>query len=311
MGKDKIMKKEAPAHPKMLDLAKRLELPRVCCVGLLERLFHFASAYARNGDLTTGLSWEGVCDSIGWIELVNWTKQERDNETLKKALLESSWLEQLNDGRLYIAGWHRHCEDRVDKYLARAGETYANGAMPRRTPPNIKEKTPCPDKSGQVRKCPEKSAYLNHTLTIPLPSVSGQVRTSPDTSGHGVGEEQGEFGAGTWEERETLRTEIKGRLEALFNRPPSHHWSRLELEELIREVAPREDVLNELALVEEYYRAMAKGPRDQDRRRQSLAMLLQEWTGEVDRARNWRPKTETKTAGRLQYRGLQAEAVPV
>ncbi|MBK1835380.1 hypothetical protein [Roseibacillus ishigakijimensis] len=49
---------------------------------------------------------------------------------------------------------------------------------------------------------------------------------------------------------------------------------------------------DDLATLEGYY--LAKHESGRDYRRRDLQTLLNNWTGELDRARNWKPETTTK-----------------
>lgn len=75
------------------------------------------------------------------------------------------------------------------------------------------------------------------------------------------------------------------RLNALFKRRETTVWDQDELKQYRRITVNPDD----LAAVEAYYRASASGPKDKDYRRRDLATLLNNWNGEVDRARNHKP----------------------
>lgn len=78
-------------------------------------------------------------------------------------------------------------------------------------------------------------------------------------------------------------TEEMIRLNALFRRRDTTRWSDGE-KKALRKISPIPD--EELSAVEKYYRANIPNPTDY--RRHDLATLLNNWNGEVDRARNFK-----------------------
>jgi hypothetical protein len=73
----------------------------------------------------------------------------------------------------------------------------------------------------------------------------------------------------------------------LFRRKEETRWSEKE-EKALKAISPIAEY--DMALVESYY--TAKHPADADYRRRDLLTLLNNWHGEVDRARNFKPKKE-------------------
>lgn len=97
--------------------------------------------------------------------------------------------------------------------------------------------------------------------------------------------------------------EVQRRLNLLFSRRDSTRWSDKELKALKAIGDIPED---ELVMVECYY----KGPQppDRDIRRTTLQILLNNWNGEVDRARRYKPSADSGkiatincTTGKTEY----------
>jgi hypothetical protein len=72
------------------------------------------------------------------------------------------------------------------------------------------------------------------------------------------------------------------RVAGLFNRRPDTEWSEKE-KKAWKSASPTEQ---DILLIEGYYRA--KIPQDKNYRRRDLGTLLNNWTGELDRARNFK-----------------------
>jgi hypothetical protein len=148
------MKSRATEHSKIGHLARKLKIPPVMAVGLMERLWHWAADEIPNG----GIGKRGdeiIADKCWWP----WPKRAKE---FIDALTDVGFLDELDGCGLYIHDWHDHCEDRVHSFLARKGERFANGTIPKLTRLNADEKRrallafsghPCaqntPDSAGQ------------------------------------------------------------------------------------------------------------------------------------------------------------------
>ena len=78
--------------------------------------------------------------------------------------------------------------------------------------------------------------------------------------------------------------EYQARIGKLYNRRESTRWSAKEIEALKKiEEIEEEDFI----LLEKYYTTDI--PNEKDYRRRDLQTLLNNWTGELDRARKWKP----------------------
>ena len=108
------MKREAATHPKLYDLADRLEIPHAHALGLLQGLIWFTADHATAGDIgkwpdgaiSRGSGWGG--DSAHFIE----------------ALVASGWLDRNDDHRLVMHDWPDHTESWVRAKLARLGQAF-------------------------------------------------------------------------------------------------------------------------------------------------------------------------------------------
>jgi len=97
------MKRGTPNHPKTLELAAALGLPRWGAVGVLETLWHFAAQYARRGDV--GRHTDGaIAEGLGW---------QGDTGRLMAALVETRWLDRCRCHRLRIHDWPEHADQTV------------------------------------------------------------------------------------------------------------------------------------------------------------------------------------------------------
>ena len=108
-------------HRKTRRLASSLGISQCFAVGILEALWHVAQTQAKDGGIGR-LSNQDIADEMFY---------DADADGLIWSLVDSGWLEEITDCRLYIRDWHEHSTDTVDNYLARGIKTYANGALPR------------------------------------------------------------------------------------------------------------------------------------------------------------------------------------
>ncbi|MCC7334416.1 MAG: hypothetical protein IT422_04950 [Pirellulaceae bacterium] len=97
------MKRDALSHPKMLDLASRLDCSRAQAIGIMTLLFDFAATYAPQGDV--GKHRNGaIARACDWNE---------DACAFVSSLVESGWLDESAAHRLVIHDWSDHCEQWV------------------------------------------------------------------------------------------------------------------------------------------------------------------------------------------------------
>jgi hypothetical protein len=113
------MKRGTLEHPKTLELAATLKIPRAYAVGLLEGLFHWTAKYAPTGDLSRfsdatiarGMYWGG--------------KPER----AIRALVKCGWVDEAGDQKL-LHDWSEHADQCVQKWLQRKDQRFADGSAP-------------------------------------------------------------------------------------------------------------------------------------------------------------------------------------
>lgn len=110
-------------HPKTKRLARFLKQPNYAALGLLEAFWHWIGRYAPTGQLDA-LALEDCADTLRFDD---------GGEALSEALLQSGWLDALEDGTYYVHDWHDHATDAVKKDLQRTGRKFANGAPVRKT----------------------------------------------------------------------------------------------------------------------------------------------------------------------------------
>lgn len=103
------MKRGAPRHPKMKELARLLKIEVHAAVGILEMLWHFTGEFAPCGDI-------GRIKDPAIAEGVSWRK---DPDTLIRAMVGSGWLDRSETHRLIVHDWDQHADESVKKKLTR------------------------------------------------------------------------------------------------------------------------------------------------------------------------------------------------
>ena len=116
------MKRHANTHCKIKTLAKKLKIHQFGAVGLMENLWHWAAEEVPDGGVGKYPD-EIIADSMMWP----WPKKAH---LLIEALVDAGFLDEMSGCRLYIHDWHEHCEDSVNKKIARKGLLFANGKGP-------------------------------------------------------------------------------------------------------------------------------------------------------------------------------------
>jgi hypothetical protein len=155
------MKRGTPRHPKTKALARALKISDSHAAGILAFLWDFASDFCPDGGIGR-LSDEEIAEACGW--------PEKKAKALIEALAEKRWIEAHPECRYYIHDWHEHCEDTVQRKLARALRLFANGTVPKLSSLNKAERplieqqyaerahgvpTACPPKAhGEGTPCP-------------------------------------------------------------------------------------------------------------------------------------------------------------
>ena len=108
------MKREAFNHPKMLDLASRLDIPQAHAVGLVSMLHNWTPDVALAGDI-------GKWPNGAIARAVDW---RGDPATFVQALIDSGWVDECSVNRLVIHDWEDHCENWVRAKAASLGVSF-------------------------------------------------------------------------------------------------------------------------------------------------------------------------------------------
>ena len=168
------MKRETLQHPKTLDLASRLGVSRPEAIGYLMLLWDWTAQNAiagdvgkwANGSIARGCDWMGDPD-----EFVN-------------ALVESRWLEQSEEHRLFIHDWAQHCENWVRAKAQKIGISLLGELKSRSFPCDlsnpIQSKTNTADATPQAAEVneqhPQKSKNRNRFTKPTVEEVSAYCR---------------------------------------------------------------------------------------------------------------------------------------
>ncbi len=91
-------------HPKTKRLARRLDLSPAAAIGHLHCLWWWAVDYAPDGDLSDLEDWE-IADAAGY---------EGDSVDFVMALVYSGFLDNNEEGRLYIHDWSEHAGQTIE-----------------------------------------------------------------------------------------------------------------------------------------------------------------------------------------------------
>lgn len=138
------MKRGTGNHPKVDRVMRSLNCNRTSAVGILVMLWQTTQEFAPRGDIGKYSDREisnkmGYTTNLEELDLIveDVSIDERQHAADKRAadlitaLTEAGWLDPIEPGRLYVHDWHDHCEDSVHARLARATQTFANGALPK------------------------------------------------------------------------------------------------------------------------------------------------------------------------------------
>jgi hypothetical protein len=175
------MKRGTPQHPKVVDLAAKLKIPRYAAVGILESLWHFTAQYTPAGDVGKHTD-QAIAFHIGW---------ENAPETLLNALCASRWIDKNAHCRLYVHDWHEHAEDSVHITLTRKTLLFANGMRPSMSRLTREERKACEEaylELERTKNAPEtlKSVLetpclsLSHALAMPMPTEKESTPSCPE-----------------------------------------------------------------------------------------------------------------------------------
>lgn len=109
------MKRETLRHPKMYDLAARLDCSRPEALGYLTLFWDFTAEVATDGSI-------GKWPDGAIARACDWTG---DPGVFIGALVESGWIDLDDTHRLLVHDWSEHCERWVSAKLAKMGRDFA------------------------------------------------------------------------------------------------------------------------------------------------------------------------------------------
>ena len=124
------MKRGTLRHRKVYDLADALGVRRAEAVGLLTALWDMTAETFANGDIREARP-AYLAEQCLWYA---------DGKMLLEGLIACRLVDRLDNGALYIHDWHVHSENTVHNKIARARSWFANGANPKLTALQKKEK---------------------------------------------------------------------------------------------------------------------------------------------------------------------------
>jgi hypothetical protein len=108
------MKRGTPEHPKVFDLAEKLDVPRPTAIGYLELLWHFTAVYAPQGDIER-FSDRRIEKALDWTG---------ESGRLITVLVEVGWIDRGPEHQLVVHDWEEHCDDAVRKRLSRSRKSF-------------------------------------------------------------------------------------------------------------------------------------------------------------------------------------------
>jgi len=184
------MKRGAPNHPKVWELARMLRISHPTAVGHLELLWHFTAQYAPRGDIGRYPN-QRIADAVGW---------RRKPEVFIDALLAVGLLDATEGSGPVVHHWADHAEDSVRKRLARNGQNFValeslglreNVQSVTEDFQSVTGKSPVSDGKKSVSVTPAIAIAIAKPLRShpPLPSVGtdsgaqgGSAKASPKAS---------------------------------------------------------------------------------------------------------------------------------
>ncbi len=117
------MKRKAPDHPKMKALARRMKVALCTINGIMERLWHHCGDYTPDGGIgkLTDLEIAEACA----------IPTDMDARDLVLGMIETGWLDPMENCRLFVHDWSDHCEDSINRKIAKDHLFFADGSPPK------------------------------------------------------------------------------------------------------------------------------------------------------------------------------------
>lgn len=160
------MKKAGLTHPKLLDLASRLRIPRLHAAGILDALWAWTGDFAPRGDVGRfpDGSIAGACDWTG------------DATSFVGALVASRWLDRHPAHRLIVHDWKDHIPRWVLANLKRNGQTAVSTTVETTVGTVVATTVATPLLSSPILSSPLQSETIGTPRRVP---VSAGRRTYP------------------------------------------------------------------------------------------------------------------------------------
>lgn len=108
------MKRGTPRHPKVDELALRLDSPRYVAVGLLEMLWHFTAEFCHAGDVGR-FSDDAIAKALCW---------DGASTVLVSCLVDAGWLDRCACHRLRVHDWPDHADQTVQRVLHKRNQRF-------------------------------------------------------------------------------------------------------------------------------------------------------------------------------------------
>jgi len=153
----------------MKRLCQLLGVQQYIAVGILESLWHLTAKEAPQGDIGK-LPDEDIALGLDW---------DGEPSKLIDSLTQARWLDKAKSARLIVHDWHLHCEDTIDVRLARNGQAYANGNLPRMNKLNKDERAHLCQKFGWVEYNGAFVRTKSHKKALPLPIPTPLPKPEP------------------------------------------------------------------------------------------------------------------------------------
>jgi len=162
------MKREGFGHAKFRLVARDLGIPVYAVYGIMESLWHTTALRFPRGDIGR-LTNEEIAAEIDGLEI--------DGDRLVAVLIARRLLDQHPEHRIVVHDWSEHADDTVHYKLARAGVTFADGAISRRARPSATSDD-AKQQSTTVGDSRRQSLPVGDGLPSPSPSPSERTDTS-------------------------------------------------------------------------------------------------------------------------------------
>jgi hypothetical protein len=108
------MKRGTPRHPKVLELASLLDIPKYSAVGLLEMLWHFTAEFALDGDIGK-FSDAAIAQALSY---------DGASTVLVSCLIHTRFLDMCECHRLRVHDWPDHADQTVRRVLAKRNQGF-------------------------------------------------------------------------------------------------------------------------------------------------------------------------------------------